>query len=63
MNSCLANIRYTLQPLYMMRFICLKNIDAGSFFVIKCSYARKIKVLRNQKNPKLNRFSQFNVKI
>ena len=33
-----------------MRFICLKNIHADAFFVLKCPYGRKYKVQQNYKN-------------
>ena len=38
---------HMLKSFCAMRFICFKNIDAGAFFVIKCPYARKFKVLQN----------------
>ena len=42
-----------------MRFTCLKNIHAAAFFVIKCPYGRKFKVLQIMKIPSLVNFRNF----
>ena len=50
---------HTLKSSWAIRFICPKNIHAGTFFVIKCLCTPKFKVLRNEKNSKRSWFSQF----
>ena len=52
MILCLVN-EQTLKWACALCFTCLKNNDAGTFFILKYPQAPKFNILQNEKNPKL----------